>query len=233
MNLRRAVALVLFAALVVAATLATERLLRRGRDGPFADYGRLRRQTINAHLAQADAPYVFLAGDSHAERISPAATLCGFPIVNGGVGGARAGDVLRLVRQLAFPRPPVAIVLSVGTNDIARKLDPTAPAARERFAAEARALIAELKTRGTDLVVTAIPPVAPELGRDFDLGGVGLYTEVLGGLCTGPGCRLADPAGPLRDGGSGAARPGVLPDGVHIGDNRAWLARLAAETCPQ
>lgn len=233
MRLRRIVALALFGALVVAATLATERLLRRGRDGPFADYARLRRHTVNAHLAQADAPFVFLVGDSHAERISPAATLCGLPIVNGGVGGARASDVLRLVRQFAFPRPPATIVLTVGSNDLARKLDPTAPASRGRFESEARDLIAELKKRSTDLVVAALPPFAPELGRDFDLDGVRAYSDILATLCRGGACRFADPAGPLREGSSGAARPTALSDGVHIADNRAWLNRLAAEICPR
>jgi lysophospholipase L1-like esterase len=120
-------------------------------------YRAARLQAVSADLARIDGDYLLAAGDSHIERW-PARTLCGLPLVNAGVSGATAASYASFLDEIALPRPPRAVILTLGTNDAntRRFRDPDQAAAR--FGTAFRDLLATL-TRKAGLVAVTGPPL--------------------------------------------------------------------------
>lgn len=190
----------------------------------------IRIEAVNAHLAEAEPGYILLAGDSHAE-LNGATRICGRPVVNAGVSGSRAAEYAAIVARLRRPLAPAATVLTIGTNDLRRSLDPLAPRALSGFEAAASDLLASLGGggRGGLLIVTAVPPLDPAVTK-LDPAAVEAYSARLRALCAGAWCSVVDPFATLR-GPGGSATAGALRDGVHLASYRGATARLEQEVC--
>lgn len=213
------------AAVVAVGALGVAKL--RGRDDAvLSEYGRLRLDAVGAQLLQARAPYRLLVGDSHAERLY-LPTLCGAPVVNAGIGGARAAAVRRVVETLSPLVPPEAIVVIVGTNDVQRRRGPADPARRGAFREDLRAILTTAADRAAAVYATPLPPLDPARATTFDVGERSAYSAIVAEECARAGCRLADIFP------SSAARS---PDGLHLGAEDATgpdgvAARLTQAVC--
>jgi len=198
-------------------------------------YAQNRLVAIQAHLDEAAAGYVLLAGDSQAELQSPAARLCGAEIVNAGISGAGTALYGELFARLSIPHRPAAVVLTIGTNDLNRKHEPRMPAAAERFEASLGRLVARLRAVSDVVVVTALPPIGAGVADRLDASAVADYSERIRRLCARDGCLTADPYRALRggdaQGADGLARPDALRDGLHLARYRPVLAALEPVLC--
>lgn len=89
---------------------------------PFDPFGKLRW----AHLNRADdAPKggVLLLGDSFVQRLY-LPELCGLPVFNAGMAGARSDQIAPLVKPLIAKLEPKVIVVSAGANDREQGVEP-------------------------------------------------------------------------------------------------------------
>lgn len=194
-------------------------------------YGNERLFAINAHLADAPPGYVFLAGDSYMELYSPEPLPCGREIVNGGVGGAKAGDYLRFLDSIRFRSPPSAVLLSVGLNNLLKKSNPGGPASLAAFRASAEALIRRLGETGARVVVVAVPPVPLQTAKYFDVDSIETYTQVLRDICAAQGCTVKDVFAEARDGALWQAKAGLSADGLHLSNLRRYYRGAYEELC--
>lgn len=211
--------------LLAAGAFAVARF-RPGEETVLSAYGQVRLDGLNAQLAQVRAPYRLLLGDSQAERLY-LPELCGAPVVNAGISGARAAAVLRVAEALVLPVAPEAIVVMVGTNDVQRRRGPADPAHRASFRTEMRALLAGSAGRAPAVYATPLPPLDPARASGFETGEVATYSAMVAEECARAGCRPADvfPANAARS-----------PDGVHVGTAdllgpNGVRARLARAVC--
>jgi lysophospholipase L1-like esterase len=195
-------------------------------------YAQQRLPTINSRLSEAGKGFIFLAGDSHAELINATYRLCGREVVNGGVSGAKAELYKNLAPQLTFVPSPHMVVLAIGTNDIARKKGPLAPASMSAFEENIASIVASFRKVAPRIVVMAVPPISPELAEQFEIGAVAAYSDRLHALCAREGCDFVDPYSALREQDGSAARPDMMRDGVHFRSYRAIHERLGALLCP-
>lgn len=196
-------------------------------------YAQNRLIAVQVHLDEAPADYILLAGDSQAELHSPAQRVCGVEVVNGGVSGSSAALYGELLERLAIRRRPRAVALTLGTNDLLVKNDPLGSKASARFEESVTRIVARLRASSDRVVVTAVPPIGRELAGRLEPRAVGDYSARIAALCARIGCRYADPFAPLRDDGSGFARPGAMRDGLHIAAYRPVLRALEAALCPE
>ena len=113
---------------------------------------------IAADLRQVDGDYLLASGDSHIVRWR-ARQFCGLPVVNAGVDGATADDTAGVLEKLPLPRPPRAIILTVGTNDANRKRFRDPPQAVTRFGQAFRPLLRRLSQKADLVIVTGVPPI--------------------------------------------------------------------------
>ncbi len=170
---------------------------------------------IRADLRQVEGDYLLALGDSHVARWH-AHEFCGLPLVNGGMHGATTRDTRELVDQLALPRPPLAIILSVGTNDANRKRFREPPEAVARFRQAFRGLLRDLSGRAGLVVIATLPRLEERKAPAFS-GEVALQIAASAETaCREEGsCRLA------AGFGDGIA----LADGLHLADyERAYRA---------
>lgn len=194
-------------------------------------YGSERSHVINAHVRQVSEGYAFLAGDSFVEHYAPETLPCGRDVVNGGVNGAKVTDYLRILDDLRFERRPAVALLSTGINDLQVKYQPTGTAALSRFRENAEALVARLGAGGTQVVVSAVPPVSESVARYFDTASFALYSDALRDLCGRRGCRYVDPFTAMRDGPFWRAKPGSSRDGLHLTELRTAFRTVYGELC--
>jgi lysophospholipase L1-like esterase len=225
------VALVLLAFAIGAGSFVLGWALREPPRLSAVSYGGERIFAINAHLATAPPGYVYLAGDSYMELYRPEALPCGREIVNGGVGGAKAGEYLRFLDLIRLQPPPAAILLSVGLNNLLKKSNPSGSAALAAFRDAADALIRRLGEGGAKVVVVAIPPVAKDTAKFFDVEAIETYTNALRGICAKRGCQVRDVFAEARDGVFWRAKPGLAPDGIHLADLRRYYRKVYDELC--
>jgi hypothetical protein len=117
--MRRALPWALSIVLLIAFAASFSELQRmRGRFGEvtrhaFHDHAEVRLAVIRSAMAQKDRPLVIF-GDSLAEMAQFPSELCGKPVVNAGVGGARLEGLATLASEIG--RASLVIVLA-GTND--------------------------------------------------------------------------------------------------------------------
>ena len=223
--MRRRALLAGAALLLAAGALAIARF--RSRDeSALSAYGEARLVALEAQLAQARAPYRLILGDSQAERLY-LPELCGAPVVNAGIGGARAAGVRRVAEALAPPVPAEAVVVMVGINDVQRRREPAEPARRAAFREDLRAILAAGARRAAAVYATPLPPLDPARAPAFDAREAASYSAIVAEECARAGCRLADifPADARRS-----------PDGVHLATEAMTgadgvAARLARAVC--
>jgi lysophospholipase L1-like esterase len=115
-----------------------------------------RQFVIRSTLARFDDAVVIL-GDSIVEASTLPRSLCGHPIVNAGIGGAKTTSHLGSMLSEALDNKRAAlVVVSLGTNDAA------VPDSVEQYRSNYRALLTELAALATRTAIIAIP--SPEAG---------------------------------------------------------------------
>jgi hypothetical protein len=76
------------------------------------------RRIQQAAVRNGTAKAAVVIGDSLVESATFSSTLCGLPVVNAGLAGSRASDVLRLLDEMSrIGISPALIVISVGINN--------------------------------------------------------------------------------------------------------------------
>jgi lysophospholipase L1-like esterase len=142
-------------AIILAATAAF--LLARAHYGqaPDADHRTVRQFMLYLTFSRVDDPIIVL-GDSIVEASTLPTTVCGHPIVNGGLNGASTASDLGgwLAPALANKRA-FAIIVALGVNDA---LTPTPPT-RQIFESRYGSLLHQLSQLTTRLFVIEISPV--------------------------------------------------------------------------
>lgn len=188
---------------------------------------------INTALRAANGPFILLAGDSHA-ALAAGSPLCGHPTVNGGAGGAGTRVYRNLSRELNPRMRPVAVIITIGINDMLVRTKPSAPAAMVQLTRDAGAIISDLASITDRLVVTAVPPVSARVAGKFDAKAIVSFSGELRRLCADtPNCTFADPFASIRsDIGFHTARPGTLSDDLHLADYPAAYRALKPLICP-
>ncbi len=234
--MRKTILGVAIAAVAAAAALGGYLVLGHRSDGGqgVAAFREARAFAVSGLLKQVEGPYSLLLGDSQMERLS-LPTLCGHPAVNGAIAGTRTAGLRAVAGWIVLPRPPDAIVVTIGTNDLTERQRAGNPEATEHFRTEIRALFAELAPRAHAVVATPIPPFdssRPGVTRFYDVAAAATYSGIIEQECRRAGCRFVDAFADLRN-PAGLARS---PDGVHLGlDSHSRdrvAARLEAAACP-
>jgi lysophospholipase L1-like esterase len=185
-----------------------------------------RQQILHFMLSGVDDPIIVL-GDSIVEASTLPRTLCGHAIVNAGLSGASTGSDLGgwLSGALAQRRAGL-IVVSLGTNDA------LGPLSQPTFETRYGALLDQLSTLTSHLVVMTIPAVEARNNvtverRDAAMAAINRYNASL-------------PALAKSDGASFVALPSMSEphtiDGVHLNSAgyAVWDAALlqgAASIC--
>lgn len=189
---------------------------------PPTSYRDQRLAEITAELGRIDGDYLLASGDSHVARWH-AREFCGLPVVNAGVDGATAGDTDALLAQIALPRPPRAIILTVGTNDANRKRFRDPPQAVIRFGEAFRPLLRRLSHTADLVVVTGVPAIDVSQVDGFSAEAataIGASAETTCRASTS--CRVAK--------SFNADDP--LTDGLHLADYGHAYERIAPALCP-
>lgn len=190
-------------------------------DSGDGSYREARLQIIGAHLRQLPGDYILLMGDSHAEGwFAPIG--CNLPVVNAGLAGATAESYSRFFESLSLPRPPRAIIMTIGTNDAQSRhiSDPDEAVATYRRTVET--LLKRAAEQARLVTVTAVPPLDPKRAAGFSPEIARRFSAVLEDTCRKQGCRFVDP---FREGAE-------LFDGVHLADYAKVYAGVWDELCP-
>jgi lysophospholipase L1-like esterase len=120
------------------------------------DEHREARQFVLYHTLSRVADPVVVLGDSIVEASTLPRSICGHPIVNGGLGGAStASDLANWLAAALDGKRAALIMVSLGTNDALR----SAPKADPEFAKRYGALLAQLAKLTPKLAVMEIPPL--------------------------------------------------------------------------
>jgi lysophospholipase L1-like esterase len=165
-----------------------------------------RQLILHFTFARADDPVIVL-GDSIVEASELPRSLCGHPVLNAGLSGAStASDLGRWLAGALAGRRAASIVVALGTNDA------LAERSRQAFAANYTALLAQLATMGSGVVVLGVPPIEAQgnvtvAARDEVMAAIDGYNSVLPELAQKSGAGFAAlPAMPERH----------TIDGVHL-----------------
>lgn len=188
---------------------------------PPTSYRDQRLAEISADLRQVGGDYLLAAGDSHVARWH-ARQFCGLPIVNAGVDGATAAETDELLAALALPRPPRAIILTVGTNDANKKRFRDEPEAVIRFSQAFRPLLRRLSHKSSLVVVTGVPAMDGWQVAGFSAqAAAGIGTAAEASCRAKASCRFA----------RGLGADDALTDGLHLADYERAYGRIAPALC--
>jgi len=213
--------------LVAGLALAADALPRlRGAKPEAEGFAKIRMKTIQSQLDQVEGDYLIVMGDSHAERLY-LPELCGLPVLNAGLSGATAGDVLGLARMLDPRRKARELILIVGTNDIWVRRHPGDPGAVTAFRIALNGLLDRLDTWADKVTLITIPPVASSQEAAFPRSAALRFDAAMREVCGARRCDVVD-AFDMAGEGAGAAKPGIARDGVHLA-NYARHVRAAEE----
>ncbi|WP_449375369.1 SGNH/GDSL hydrolase family protein [Bosea thiooxidans] len=177
----------------------------------------LRGQTERFALVLGDSHAVGLAAHMPCQRVSAA------------VGGLKAADVAEQVRRLDIRKPPAAVLLAVGTNDMLRKHRPLQ--SRRDWVSSLQKAVAPFRGLGARVIVLALPPIGRELDRVFEQSAVAPYSEALEEMCRADGCIYADPWTDARSDKFGQGRPEAMSDNLHLDDYRPAMKALEPLAC--
>lgn len=190
---------------------------------PPTSYRDQRLAEIAAELRHIDGDYLLASGDSHVVRWR-VRQFCGLPVVNAGVDGATAADTDGILTQLALPRPPRAIILTVGTNDANRKRFRDPPQAVTRFGQAFRPLLRRLSHKADLVIVTGVPHIDIR-----QVGGFSAEAAAAIGATAETSCRKEASCRVARS----FSADDTLTDGLHLADadyQRAY-GRIAPTLC--
>ena len=174
--------------------------------------------------------YVMLAGDSHAELALPDPPSCGRRVLNAGVSGAKADDYLAFLDALTLKSRPAVVVVTLGTNHLLRKRNPSAREARDRFEADLSEVVTRLSRLADRVVLAAVPPLSAT-ASGFDGASVGELTRRQAAICARLGCETVDPYLSYRGEDFGIARPDATTDGVHLTEYATAYRAIDRQIC--
>ncbi|WP_128563670.1 SGNH/GDSL hydrolase family protein [Methylobacterium crusticola] len=204
------------AAAFAAAAGAGAWLARGGETGQeMTAFREARAFAVSAQIGQIAGPYSLLLGDSQLERLY-LPRLCGAPAVDAGIAGTRAAGLRGVVARIRLPRPPAAIVVTVGTNDLTRRHRAAERDAAEGFRRDVRGLMADLAPLTRTLVATPVPPfdaARAGIASQYDAGEEAAYSAIVAEECARAGCRFLD----IYAGRRSPEALALSPDGVHLG----------------
>lgn len=186
---------------------------------------------INHHLSEAETPYAFIAGDSHAELVVGRQSVCNLHTVNGGISGARAKNYNEALSHLIFPHKPDIFVLMIGTNDLLRKQNRFYESSPQIFEKEAERLIKDASRLSKRLIVLSIPPISSDLSRFFRVSDFADYKKALKDSCAKHSCEFVDPYDKIRSSAPFLAIEGAMRDGLHLSSYRQAMRRLEDFIC--
>lgn len=154
---------------------------------------------------------VLLIGDSIAER-SGIESLCGRPVFNAGISGARLEDVDDLGKRLSTELHPSRTVIEIGTNDASKRYMTDPAKWRDRYIALIRAL------RGVPITLVPAPAIesGKSVSKNIDASHLDRLNAELPAIAKATGAKLL-------------ARPvAATTDGVHLSREGAaeWRAAL-------
>ena len=162
--------------------------------------------------------HVVLLGDSLTQFGLWEQWLAGMPVLNRGISGETAEDLL--VRMDGAINEPIAVFLLIGTNDLAWGYSP------QQIAGNVRAILAEVERRapGIPVVVQSVMPRTRAF-RDAIRAVNSEYRALVD--AAGPHVEYLDVGSALAD-ENGDLRPAFTPDGVHLSDAGylAWVEVL-------
>lgn len=188
---------------------------------PPTSYRDQRFAEISADLRRVHGDYLLATGDSHVVRWHRR-EFCGLPLVNAGVDGATARDTDAFLSELDLPRPPRAIILSVGTNDANRKRFRDPPEAVIRFTRAFRPLLRKLAQKADLVFVTGVPPLDARSPAGFSAeAAAGIRSSAEASCRASASCRFASS---FRDDDS-------LTDGLHLAEYGHAYDRIAPVVC--
>jgi hypothetical protein len=145
------------------------------REVIFDTHLHTRQFVIRSTLERVDDAVIVL-GDSIVEISTLPRSVCGYAIVNAGIGGASTVSDLGSMLSLSLGGKRAAlVVVSLGTNDAA------IPHSAGQYRSNYRALLAEVATLTPRIAIAAIPP--PEAGleeaKKVSAAVIGSYNAVL------------------------------------------------------
>ena len=214
-----------------ASTYAAMRTLGASEGSQVRGYALLRAPVVSARSRQVEDGYVLIAGDSHAELAEPDPPSCGRRLVNAGVSGAKADDYAEFLDRVTLAHRPAVAIVTLGTNHLLRKRDPTGAAAADAYERDLERVVRALKESAGRVLVAAIPPAASAIDAFVDRAGVANLTGRQAALCARLGCETVDPYAGYRDADFGTAKPGASRDGLHLSDYRPAYRAIDAALC--
>jgi hypothetical protein len=163
---------------------------------------------LDQRLAAQTTPFMVLAGDSHAELLAWD-RLCGLPVVNIGMSGASVDSFVALASRLNFSNRPAAILLFIGTNDLARSREPASISGKARFRAGFEALTASLGRVAERVIYVPLLPEQDAGARAelLDLSLTSTYRAAAVEACGRTGCSVMPMSG---------LQASFRADGVHL-----------------
>jgi hypothetical protein len=168
----------------------------------------VRLRVMQEHLATQEAPYLILAGDSHAELLNWD-RVCGLPVVNLGLSGVTAVHYGKILAMLRPGQRAQATLVFLGTNDLARRLKPESDARLTRFEQRFGGVMRDLsRFAARTIYVPVMPP-----GNDARASGwlaterTAQYQLTATKVCLTEGCQPLD---------LDAVNLGFSEDGVHL-----------------
>lgn len=194
-------------------------------------YAKVRAQVVAYQAGTLSDGYVLLAGDSHVELALPEPPSCGRKLLNAGVSGAKADDYLSLLDALRLTGRPSVAVVTLGTNHLFRKRNPSSPEAIDRYEADLSRVVTRLSRLADRVVVAAVPPISATLDASFDRAGVLELTKRQAALCARLGCETADPYASYRSADFGTARPDATRDGLHLTEYATAYRAIDRQMC--
>ncbi|QNA93528.1 MULTISPECIES: SGNH/GDSL hydrolase family protein [unclassified Microbacterium] len=154
-------------------------------------------------------------GDGYVSRIAHAVTERGLDVevLNRGVNGDQAADVLRRVESDCIELAPDLVSIMVGVNDTWRRYDSDAPVPLEAFTAAFDALVDRLRSVARVVVMTPfLLPVAPGQG-EWLIDDLGPKIEVERASARRVGAAIVDAQSAMEM--SACAPMDLAFDGVH------------------
>jgi lysophospholipase L1-like esterase len=107
--------------------------------------------TLLRQIRQIGRPFILILGDSITQRAPLPDKVCGYPIINAGISGSRAGNLIPFAESITSQHQPIAlIVVAAGVNDAQRTFSTS-------FGASYRLLIDSLPP--TKVVLASLAPV--------------------------------------------------------------------------
>lgn len=186
-----------------------------------------------AILSQADqAEYVgaIIVGDSITE-LSYLPEICGRSVLNAGIGGAKAHEVIDLLREALRRVKTDRILIAIGVNDASKAY----PTDIKSFGDKYRELVSVAAATGAQVVVATIAPISNDLplgNRTFDAELIKHFNDKIRNIAIEFHAGVADIYKELA-GSDGFLPDDFTADGVHLTKTgyQPWIRALKHSAC--